>query len=471
MENTEFRRSRHTQRKPLPARIAPKKKEKSKVSLLSNVHKIYFLLALVLGLMLALFMPLFSEPDGQVHFTSAASIVGIYPDMTQYGEKPTTGGLVQQQPTYQNGSHFENYYLMKTQLLRQPANGRPSVLSWGFWGELVPAVGIWIGYHIYPSLGVMATFGRLLSLFLCTVASYFIVRSLKRGKLFFSALLLTPVVLNQFASLSYDAPSFVLVAAVIALSINTLEEGVISRKRLLQMVGLSIVVWFAAKTNFVLILLLFPLVLLAIASKKWRLTKGGKIIIAASAAVIFLVGFSIYTLPAGGPIDFLSRLFVTFVNNPASWQENQTPTTFISTFVAPYPRFNFMPVWLIAVWAVLLAASYWTDPIVIESRLVSFGAIGIFILNLFAIYYAFVGYKTSFVNGTGGQEYILGVQGRYTTPFYLLAALLPFRKDAQANENGQKKVLLALVIIATASSLLLLYNTLYGIIYLNTYPY
>lgn len=460
-QNTLLQRKRATPTINLQRRNSPER------GMFKKIHKVYLILALLLGCMLSIGMPFFSEPDGQVHFVSAAKIVGLTPDMSQYGETAHTGGLEGQRSSYQNGTRFEKYYLTKIQLIspsQLPVDYNVSITRYTFWGHLIPAIGVWIGYHIYPSLGVMITVGRLFSMFVYSLLIYFIIKYLKKGRLFFSTLMLCPVVLNQFSSLSYDSLSFVLVATVIALSINLLVNNKVTNRMLVKMLLLTLFTLFAAKTNFKLVLLVFPLVLFFVWEKKPHFRRKQIIALVLVCLVLaFSVAF-VLLLPYGGLFDFLYRLFITFVNNPVTWVENQVPHNFISTFVAPYPRYNNMPVWLVGVWAALLVVICLSEEKITESRLVNWGVLGIFIINLLALYYSFLNFKTSFINGYGSTNAILGVQGRYTTPFYLLATLAP----VNVKVTKTRTLIIAMIIIVVLSNFLLLFNTLYAITFMKS---
>jgi uncharacterized membrane protein len=439
--------------------------------LVRNIHKVYLIVAVLLGLVLSIAMPPFSEPDGQVHFVSAAKIVNVIPDMSQIAETGKGGGINFQRAGFQDGSHFKRYYESKVQLIKAdqlPVNYGLSLTSYSFWGRLVPAVGLWIGYHVYPSIGVMVIFGRLISMLVFSVLMYFIIKSLKRYKLLFTSLMLCPVVLNQFSSFSYDALSFVLAAAVVASVINIFSERKFTRLSIIQMILLSIATLLMAKTNFCLLLILYPLLALSIFGRKFKLKKRNVSLLLGVLLVIFLVGVALFSVSDGGISDVAKKIFVTFVNNPTNWIVNQVPHNFISTFVAPYPTFNNMPVWLVGLWAVMLFLAYLAEDEKIHSRLLAWGAIGIFILDLFALYYSFLKFKTNLTNGQGGSNFILGVQGRYTTPYYLLGAFLPLGTTFGMKLERKQRLIVGLIVLATLSAFILLFNTLYGMTYLNS---
>ena len=79
----------------------------SEESLEKNLHKIYLILALSIGITLSLVMTLFNEPDGQYHYTASTNIAGISNDLSAYGETQIVSGIDAQIPKYQKGIFFE----------------------------------------------------------------------------------------------------------------------------------------------------------------------------------------------------------------------------------------------------------------------------------------------------------------------------------------------------------------------------
>jgi len=158
------------------------KKIDKKEILENKIHKIYFVLAVVIGIILSVGMPLFSEPDGQWHYSVSTNMVHLSNDLSAYGE-PVGTGLNVQKSAYQRGNHFEQYFenkIVKMPIQNIPrTNSIPPVLSSNFLGHLIPAIGVWIGYHIYPSAGVMIVVGRLFS---SIISSFIICLIIKKSK-------------------------------------------------------------------------------------------------------------------------------------------------------------------------------------------------------------------------------------------------------------------------------------------------
>ncbi|MGV7660217.1 hypothetical protein PJM47_30970, partial [Mycobacterium kansasii] len=68
-----------------------------------------------------------------------------------------------------------------------------------------------------------------------------------------------------------------------------------------------------------------------------------------------------------------------------------------------------MPIWTATVWYLLLFILPFSEEKYIKSKVISYGAVIIFILGVFATYYGFLNF------GDGSSSYIQGVQGRYFT--------------------------------------------------------
>lgn len=165
--------------------------------------------------------------------------------------------------SYVNGYHLKKYYFTKYEEIdfnNLPRNFDYNVKNYVFWGHIIPAIGMKIGSLIYPSLGVVVTFARLASILVCYISIFFMIKYLKAGKLIFSAISLTPVWLNQIASLSYDASSYVVVAWFIMLVINLIYDKKITKNRNFLLLLASIFLLLVAKKNFYLLLLFLPVV-------------------------------------------------------------------------------------------------------------------------------------------------------------------------------------------------------------------
>ncbi|MFG7388155.1 DUF2142 domain-containing protein [Lactococcus lactis] len=102
--------------------------------------------------------------------------------------------------------------------------GLDDKLRYNYIGHIIPAVGVWLGYHIYPSMGVMIVVARLFSMFVYSLIMFFIIKYIKFGKLLFATIGLSPVIMNSFSSLSYDSLGMVIVAVAVAVMIDMIAQ-------------------------------------------------------------------------------------------------------------------------------------------------------------------------------------------------------------------------------------------------------
>ena len=458
-------------------RLRKEKKAKNKISFEDNIHKIYFVLALIIGVIISIGMPLFSEPDGQWHYSVSTNIVHLSNDLSAYGEPIGTGTSIQKQ-SYQRGDHFEQYFenkIVKMSISDIPrTNNIPPVLSSNYLGHIIPAIGVWIGYHIYPSVGVMIVVGRLFSSLISSFIICLIIKYLKKGKLVIFALSLTPVILGTISSLSYDTFSYILALLVFLITINMLVVKKITWKFIAGMVGTTILVLLGAKTNIKLLLLLFPLVILSVMLSNGKIKRAGFKV--AGKKLWFSVTFAGALILIGGgglliakPSLMFSgyRIIINFLVNLSPGIS--TNNMFLGVLASPYPSYNYMPYWVAGAWYILLLLAMLSEEKFVSFKLLSFGALGIFILNFLGVYHGFLtflsgGYSpapNSIVMGA-----IYGQQGRYFTPFLPLLALGLANSEIKIQVNSKQTIMILTSIFAILSNLILLFATLFGIYYL-----
>ena len=428
------------------------------------VHKIYIVLALLFGIIFSIAMPIFHEQDGQYHFAASSAMVDLPVNLSNYGEYVVGSGMDNQKQFYQNGTHFQQFYLQKVQIIPQEdvprkINALSSKFNYDYMGHIIPALGVWVGYHIYPSLGVMTVVARLFNLIVCATMMFFIIKWVKKGKLLFACVMLSPVAIISFASLSYDAINFVWVAFLIAYMINmSLRSKLVLRKELpiLAVLGVTSVLWF--KTNFLLLFAMPAIILVnylisnyygddAVRQKsKYR-------VIAVVSFLTFIVGsgaFYYWTHSNGGVRYVVSRLWASFgiLSTPTSSQVSQT-------LLAQTNRMtNGIPFWIAGVWFALLICILLVEDKYVKSKVISFGALGVFGISILVVYMAFISYN----NAISGQIY--GVQGRYFTPELLLLSLFMGNEAFKLKIKPKRIVVVLMIIIVIISNTLIVTNTL-----------
>lgn len=437
------------------------------------IHRIYFVLAILFGLVFSVAMPMFSEQDGQYHYVAASGIVNLPTNLSNYGEYSVGSGMKGQEVFYQNGTYFQQYYLQKVELIPQKDIPRlpkalQSIWNYDYLGHLIPALGVWIGYHIYPSLGVMVTVGRLLNMAVCTTFLFFIIKWVKKGKLIFACIMLSPVAINSFASLSYDGINFVWVSLLIALAINMIVSERDKWKAYIPgIIILSILSFIWLKTNYLVFFAMFPIIVLdkvfrenqekinmslkSSSKKELNLKK----VITLIFSLVTIVGVAVFYYWAhgnGGTRYILSRLWASF---GITYTTNQNIVS-QSLLTQTNRGYNLVPFWVSGVWFTLMLGALLAEEKYVKSKTISFGAIGVFLTSILAVYLAFV----SWGGTTSGQ--IFGVQGRYFTPLLPMLSLGVSNENFKLEVSSYKAVVIAMIIVVTFSNSLLVVDTLSG---------
>jgi uncharacterized membrane protein len=452
-----------------------------------HLHKIYLVLALFIGTMLSLAMPLFNEPDGQYHYTVSTNMVGLSNDLSAYGEPNIGSGMFRQVPNYQSGTFFEKYF--KSEIKEMPMEDLPRAAfippktSYNYWGHLLPAIGVKLGHTIYPSIGVMIVIARLLSSFICAILMFLIIKWVKAGKLLFTVVSLSPVITNTFASLSYDATTYILSAFAIAFTINMIVRKQL-RLRDVWYLGISIIsLTLGAKTNLKLLIFLPTFVMLLIylvqekhnsrfglfidkikyqlKRKKWICWKSfmyvGIFILLLLITFLILkptVAFSLYRITIGYWINISPGLSVSSI--------------FQSLLAAPYANFNHLPYWVSVVWYILLIIVVLVEKRFVESLLISWFAFLVFLGGLVAVFYSFVTQPTisDYVEVHRFLGAVEGVQGRYFTPTLLLLPLVTGNEKFQLRIRPYRLTVIISIAVIIITNIMLVFSTLFGIYFL-----
>ena len=130
----------------------------------------------------------------------------------------------------------------------------------------------------------------------------------------------------------------------------------------------------------------------------------------------------------------------------------------VSWLAAPYPTFNNMPIWTATVWYLLLFILPFSEEKYIKSKVISYGAVIIFILGVFATYYGFLNF------GDGSSSYIQGVQGRYFTASLLLLSIFAGNQYFKIKINSFKTVFYLTFGIVLVTNVMLVFDTLVGLV-------
>ncbi|EFR44259.1 DUF2142 domain-containing protein [Streptococcus pseudoporcinus] len=435
----------------------------------NSIHKTFLVVGLMVTMSLSIFMPFFNEPDGQYHLAVSGRIVNKVIDTSKYGEYSIASGMKSQKESYQDGTRFEKYYLNKANFVSwkdAPREVNYSIFNFVFGGHVLPAIGLKIGSYIYPSMGVMITVARLFSSFVSIISLTLIIKYLRNAKMIYFAVFLSPVALNAFASLSYDATGYLITASLIAVLINILSDHLVTKRRLIILAFISLLLLLACKQNYWLLLLLIPISLLqtnhSFAKKmtnKVRLSydfvKSHMLI----KIVLILLALGVFYLVCrshGGIFVVIRRYLMTFGYNYSGTDLLSNDIT--SWLAAPYPTYNFIPTWISAVWYLLFFAVLFTEKKFIKSRQIGLIFLVTFFVGIFGVYFIMLEY-----NGAR-TSYIEGVQGRYFTPTLVLLQVFASSIKLRIEQNGQKIVPIALLCLILVSNGLLLFDTVISLI-------
>ncbi|OFI48731.1 hypothetical protein BG261_07515 [Floricoccus tropicus] len=440
-----------------------------------NIPRYFLIIGLFVGTIMTLVMPIFNEPDARYHLAVSGKIVGINIDVSTYGETNISSGMKKQKEPYENGLDvvLKKYYFTKVKTTNYENLPRNIDYRYDyvFWGHIVPAIGVWIGYHVYSSLGVIIIFARLISMLFVIISMYFIIKRLKVGRLLFSAVTLSPVIINQSASLSYDATSYVITSYFLMLAINAIYERKFTKSTGKELIISTILIALFAKRNFYLLILLIPALILYCDNeivflnkikekviKLWNwicsLRNSMKVLLGMGILTLAFALFTVMSMSYGGPIHVIMRMIRTFIFNNGG--DGRDPS--MGLLVAPYQEFNFVPKWEYGIWMVMMALILLSEMKFVNKISMSIFALLIFALNLFGVYYGFL----SFDGATTGA--ISGAQGRYFTPMIPILLIFFGYDKFKLKINKNKYFMIGVFAIAVFSNFHLIFTTIYGLI-------
>lgn len=188
-------------------------------------------------------------PDEGAHFTNAYSVF--------HREANSKDLMTYRYPI--DSKMYRNFKIIET--YTKKGDYTQDKLAWHLnknnFQYLPPAIGMLIGQLIYPSTGVMLTFGRLFNLLFYIAAIYFAIKKAKFGKWTMTAVALLPMSLQQAVSVSYDVFFYTTIFFGFSLMTNLVtHHGRLKRKDYLPVI-LVICLFFLAKQSSLAMLLYF----------------------------------------------------------------------------------------------------------------------------------------------------------------------------------------------------------------------
>lgn len=277
--------------------------------------------------------------------------------------------------------------------------------------HIIPALGVKVGYMLYPSIGSMVIIARLFNLIFFLLSMFFIIKKLKIYQLVFAVISLTPTVIQFATSLSYDCYTYVVFAWLFATLLNMAvkmkkneEIGVLDFSR--RLIFPSLAVLFS-KANSKLLYVLLLAMLFVLLGRKLKVSLN-KLQIGIGTVAIVFTGICVFFIKYYSQLHLIaSKFFYTFL---------EPYYTVLTTEVISGTNTNGVPAWFFPIQftaLILLMLSY-TEEVVPRWFTWLSGVLSI--LNLFGVLLTFS------IDPAFTEHVITGPQGRYFTMFILLLA-------------------------------------------------
>jgi uncharacterized membrane protein len=402
-------------------------------------------------------LPIFIAPDDLYHFDCIGYLSNTVVDR-RYISTGTYDYPETVRRSIKNHKYLQNFFLT-----RVDTTNRENVMDvraksqngFQFWGHVIPALGMRIGYYIYPSVGVMVIFSRLFAGVIYLLCLYFLICRLRYGKRLFMAVSLTPTMLPLIASMGYDGLSYVASVFFLKMVIHLSVEKKCSKLDGLYIVGSTILLILFAKTNALLFLLFLPALLgkffiskafLEKVSIQWQKNKR------VAGWLLVLSGFILSVLLAAMTREVWLKFFDTLVY----------PNTVTLTSEVLGGNLMFAPslllshYWLVVIVLLLVSSE---SKIWLKNKLFSYTSVLLYFVNLFGVLFSF----RNFANSSGFVIRVInGQQGRYFTPFILPFAMvgISLRKHLKIADWIKKSLLFGGALI---SAVLIIYAAyMYG---------
>lgn len=384
-----------------------------------KIEKLFLYLAtLMIGISI-FYMPVTEVPDEVKHADIAWHI--LYPDSDHIIDWEAKNDIINNpQPADAdvNWSLFQQFFVEKIQTEQISPRFNFDLKSISYTPQFI---GMYIGKSIYPSLGVILTFGRLVNATVYIIAIFYFIKHIRSGKEVLLFVSLLPMMIQQAGSLSYDVLNHIAVAGFFTFIINLLDRRTFGLKHLFQL--LAIVILLAAvKLNniFLLVVLTFinfecvdRLVFLNLFLKWFQ---KNRLVILSILSLLVAVVAIVYIHQAVGVKQFIAMMFNTLMNNNLNGALN----TFLTTGIFGY--FGWLtiplPLWLVFFDIFVLTILLLVDKnfVLPKSEAIVLGMVfPVQVAIIIAIMYFL---WTPQILGKNASISV-GTQGRYFTPFLL----------------------------------------------------
>lgn len=430
----------------------------------------FLILSLMISVIFSLAFPIFSGHDEQYHFDATSKLAGIKVDRKQID--PSAYGTIETFNSRNNlgiKGYIDKYYLTKLSRVEKVNDDRAENTSlFDLRQYIVPAVGMFVGYHIYPSLGVMETFARLFNAVFYSIVMYVVIKRMRHGQLIIFAIAFSPTMIIQSVGASYDNINFLVTAVLLGFGIDLIfSKEKISKKRIIQLIIILLTALFFGKRNIaVTFLFAIPILMsMLLETHNWKIFYLKFTKIKAVLILLIPIMLSLVILFRDNPIIIhLRQIFTTLTGNFISIGPFIRRGDYLATgMLVGTQEWDYLPIWMYGLWMILLFMIIFSEPKVRLNKFISLVSISLFFLNLLAMLWLYANSAADNPeNVLNPNHYIIGPQGRYFTPLIpvmiFLNELLPI---SVINTEGDRKFIARLTYgFVGFSALFLLFKTI-----------
>ncbi|MDR3157200.1 MAG: DUF2142 domain-containing protein [Lactobacillales bacterium] len=397
----------------------------------SKIENMFLLSSLFFAIIFSLFLPPFSGNDEQIHFDNSCQLTNI--EVNRGRLDPNPWGQVSEfnyRKQYGLKGYFKAFYLQKLyRISRKNSIKDHSKSLWSKRQYIVPAMGVWVAFHIYPSLGMMEIFGRLFASIFYSIIMYFVIKKVKYGKLLFFAISLCPTMLLECFSCSYGSINYLVSAGLIVFGINNIfERRKFDKKQLLLLFIFSLVVYVFGKMNSVILLLFDVPILLSMFINTYqnynsmfisKIKEYKKYLVLLSLVAFLPIACYFFYKGSGLLLHF--RRFITTITASNIFEIGLPKWEYLSKgMLTGHGRWTALPIWVYGLWMILLFILIFSVCKLKINRIVCSLSLAVFALNIIVV----MAYYSIFENNHNPNSLILGPQGRYFTPLFPLCIFL-----------------------------------------------
>lgn len=278
--------------------------------------------------------------------------------------------------------------------------------------HIVPGLGVKLGYAIYPSIGSMVLTARVFSLIFFVLSMFFIIKQLRAYQFLFVAISVTPTVIQQASSLSYDVYNYVasafMIMAVINIAVDIKCGSEVSFKSFfLRILAPSVMLYFA-KENAQLIYLSLLFIFIYLLGKRFGF-KLSKLQAALGVFILIAMGTGLFYFMFSDQLFLIAKKMFYSLIEPYY--------TVLTTEVISGTTTAALPAWFFPIQFTVLTILFLSYTKEVVPRWFAWGALSLVLLNFIVIMVSYA-IDPGFIDYPG--RIITGPQGRYFTPFLLL---------------------------------------------------